>query len=83
MRAELTKVSDRVRQSVMRLDTEEHRAWAKDEFEFIEHVLESTSEVVDADVDFVLRAYTPPKPWSARSVHSHRHVKMNTDVRLN
>ena len=51
--------ADRVRQSVMRLDTEEHRAWAKDEFEFIEHTLESTSEVVDADVDFVLqRLYT-------------------------
>ena len=50
MRAELTKVADRVRQSVMRLDTEEHRAWAKDEFEFIERTLESTSEVVDADV---------------------------------
>jgi len=59
VRAELTKVADRVHQSVMRLDTEEHRAWAKDEFEFIEHVLESTSEVADADVDFVLqRLYT-------------------------
>ena len=55
VRQQIAKVANEVRANASAMNTQEIRTWAKEEIELVEHVLETTANIVDADVDFVLR----------------------------
>jgi len=55
VRQQIATVAAEVRTKASAINTQEVEAWAKEEIEFVEHVLETTANIVDADVDFVLR----------------------------
>ena len=55
VRQQIATVAAEVRTKVSVVNTQEVQAWAKEELEFVEHVLKTTANIVDADVDFVLK----------------------------
>ena len=55
VRQQITKVASVVRAQMSGLNNEEINTWAKEEMEFVQHTIDSTVSMVDADVDFVLK----------------------------
>lgn len=55
VRQQIATVAAEVRTKVSAVNTQEVQAWAKEELEFVVHVLKTTANIVDADVDFVLK----------------------------
>jgi hypothetical protein len=55
VRHQIATVAAEVRSNASALNTQEIRTWAKEEIEYVGHVLETTANIVDADVDFVLK----------------------------
>ena len=55
VRQHIATVAAEVRTKVSAVNTQEVQAWAKEELEFVVHVLKTTANIVDADVDFVLK----------------------------
>lgn len=55
VRQQIATVAAEVRTNASALNTQEIRTWAKEELEFVQHTVDSTATIVDADVDFVLK----------------------------
>ena len=55
VRQQIMKVASVVRAQMSGLNNEEINTWAKEEMEFVQHTIDSTVSMVDADVDFVLK----------------------------
>lgn len=55
VRQQIMKVATVVRAQMAALNNEEVTAWAKEEFEFVQHAVDSTVSIAEADVDFVLK----------------------------
>ena len=55
VRQQIMKVATVVRAQMSALDNEEVNTWAKEEMEFVQHAMDSTVSIVEADVDFVLK----------------------------
>ena len=55
VRQQITKVASVVRAQMSGLNNEEINTWAKEEMEFVQHTIDSTVSMIDADVDFVLK----------------------------
>ena len=55
VRQQITKVASVVRAQMSGLNNEEINTWAKEEMEFVQHTIDSTISIIDADVDFVLK----------------------------
>ena len=55
VRQQIAKVATAVRAQMAALNSEEVVTWAKEEIEFVQHAVESTASIVEADVDFVLK----------------------------
>ena len=55
VRQQIAKVATAVRAQVAALNNEEVVTWAKEEIEFVQHAVDSTVSIAEADVDFVLK----------------------------
>ena len=55
VRQQIAKVATAVRAEMAGLNTEEVNTWAKEEIEFVQHSVDSTVSIAEADVDFVLK----------------------------
>ena len=55
VRQQIMNVVTAVRDQMSGLDNEEVNTWAKEEMEFVQHVVDSTVSIAEADVDFVLK----------------------------
>ena len=55
VRQQIAKVATAVRAEMAGLNTEEVNTWAKEEIEFVQHTVDSTVSIAEADVDFVLK----------------------------
>jgi len=55
VRQQIAKVATVVRAQMSALNNEEVNIWAKEEMEFVQHAMDSTVSIVEADVDFVLK----------------------------
>ena len=55
VRQQIAKVVTAVRAQMAALNNEEVATWAKEEIEFVQHAVDSTASIVEADVDFVLK----------------------------
>lgn len=55
VRQQIMKVATVVRAQMAALNNEEVTAWAKEEIEFVQHAVDSTVSISEADVDFVLK----------------------------
>ncbi len=55
VRQQIAKVGKAVRTQMVALNSEEVKTWAKEEFEFVQHAMDSTVSIAEADVDFVLK----------------------------
>lgn len=55
VRQQIMKVATVVRAQMAALNNEEVTAWAKEEIEFVQHAVDSTVSIAEADVDFVLK----------------------------
>ena len=55
VRQQIAKVVAAVRAQMESLNNEQIKTWAKEEIEFVQHTVDSTVSIVEADVDFVLK----------------------------
>ena len=55
VRQQIAKVATAVRADMAGLNTEEVNTWAKEEIEYVQHTVDSTVSIAEADVDFVLK----------------------------
>lgn len=55
VRQQIMNVVTAVRDQMSGLKNEEVETWAKEEMEFVQHVVDSTVSIAEADVDFVLK----------------------------
>ena len=55
VRQQIAKVATVVRAHMAGLNNEEVNTWAKEEIEFVQHAVDSTVSIAEADVDFVLK----------------------------
>lgn len=55
VRQQIMKVATVVRAQMSALNNEEVNTWAKEEMEFVQHAMDSTVSIAEADVDFVLK----------------------------
>ena len=55
VRQQIATVVAEVRTKASALNTQEIKIWAKEEFDFVQQTVDATVNIVDADVDFVLK----------------------------
>ena len=82
VRQQITKVATAVRSQMSSLNNEDVNTWAKEEIEFVQHAVDSTSSIAEADVDFVLKRLHKSKPSLNRFNPLRRTESVNISEKL-